>query len=54
MRPIHNGFTTMESLHRTELDLNDFANANAYLDLVEENTERMRNWLTQNQPMGRR
>jgi hypothetical protein len=37
----------MESIHRTELDLNDFADANAYLDTVDENAARVQGWLAE-------
>lgn len=51
-RPVAAGFCSMEALHRTELDLADFADANEYLDAVAENDARMGRWMAAQQ--GRR
>jgi hypothetical protein len=52
LRPIHAGFASFEALHRTELDLNDFAEMNEYLDVLDENRSRMQDWIDSNK--GRR
>jgi hypothetical protein len=44
LRPIHAGMMSMESIHRTELDLNDFADANDFLDILHENQSRLTRW----------
>jgi hypothetical protein len=42
LRPIEAGMICFERLHDTVLDLNDFADANDYLDAKAENEYRLR------------
>lgn len=44
LRPVHAGFMSLEAIHRTDLDLNDFADANEFLDIQHENQARMSRW----------
>ena len=48
LRPIHHGMMAFDSIHKTDLDLNDFADANAYIDMIEENQARIHRWVDQN------
>lgn len=48
LRPIHHGMMAFDSIHKTDLDLNDFADANSYIDMIEENQARIHRWVDQN------